>query len=88
MLIDVPCLIAVYYYLVPDPLVPEQCVAFDTSGHRGCAFRAGFDMRHIRATSQAICAYRKEQQSSGLLLLGMGTQASSALTTNLAYPLN
>jgi len=31
-------LVTAYYTMKPDPAVPEQRVAFGTSGHRGCAF--------------------------------------------------
>jgi phosphoglucomutase len=37
-LVNVPKLITAYYSEVPDPSVPQQRVAFGTSGHRGYAF--------------------------------------------------
>ena len=42
MLVNVPRLVTAYYTEVPDPSVPEQRVAFGTSGHRGSAFDKGF----------------------------------------------
>ncbi len=85
MLIDVPELIAAYYTQVPDPSVPEQRVAFGTSGHRGCAFERSFNERHVLAISQAICRYRSQRNIDGPLFLGMDTHALSgpALATAL-----
>ena len=85
MLINVPKLITAYYTGTPDPSVPEQRVAFGTSGHRGSAFNQSFNESHILAISQAICVYRKWQQIDGPLFLGMDTHALSepALATAL-----
>ncbi len=85
MLIDVPELIAAYYTQVPDPSVPEQRVAFGTSGHRGCAFEHSFNEHHVLAISQAICRYRSQRNIDGPLFLGMDTHALSgpALATAL-----
>ena len=85
MLVDVPELIAAYYTQVPDPSVPEQRVAFGTSGHRGCAFERSFNERHVLAISQAICRYRSQRNIDGPLFLGMDTHALSgpALATAL-----
>src|SRR5512135_2722050 len=77
MLVNVPKLITAYYTDVPDPSVPEQRVAFGTSGHRGSAFQKSFNERHILAISQAICLYRKQQKIDGPLFLGMDTHALS-----------
>src|SRR5512135_1086103 len=77
MLVNVPKLITAYYTDVPDPSVPEQRVAFGTSGHRGSAFQKSFNERHILAISQAICLYRKRQRIDGPLFLGMDTHALS-----------
>jgi len=57
--------------------VPEQRVAFGTSGHRGSAFDKAFNEWHILAISQAICLYRKRQKIDGPLFLGMDTHALS-----------
>ena len=77
MLINVPRLITAYYTETPDPSVPEQRVAFGTSGHRGSALEKAFNERHILAISQAICLYRRQQQITGPLFLGMDTHALS-----------
>ena len=76
-LVNVPKLITAYYTEVPDPSVPEQRVAFGTSGHRGSAFEKAFNEWHILAISQAICLYREQQQIDGPLFLGMDTHALS-----------
>src|SRR5512135_538765 len=77
MLVNVPKLITAYYTDVPDPSVPEQRVAFGTSGHRGSAFQKAFNEWHILAISQAICLYRRQQKIDGPLFLGMDTHALS-----------
>jgi phosphoglucomutase len=85
ILVNVPKLITAYYTESPDPSVPEQRVAFGTSGHRGSAFEKSFNERHILAISQAICLYRKQNKIDGPLFLGMDTHALSvpALATAL-----
>jgi phosphoglucomutase len=77
MLVNVPELITTYYTEIPDPAVPEQRVAFGTSGHRGSAFQKAFNEWHILAISQAICLYRRQQKIDGPLFLGMDTHALS-----------
>ncbi len=77
MLVNVPRLITAYYTEAPDPSVPEQRVAFGTSGHRGSAFEKAFNENHILAISQAICLYREQNQIDGPLFLGMDTHALS-----------
>ena len=59
MLVNVPRLVTAYYTEEPDPSVPEQRVAFGTSGHRGSAFDKAFNEWHILAITQAICLYRQ-----------------------------
>jgi len=76
-LVDVAKLVTAYYATHPDPGVPEQRVAFGTSGHRGSSFTATFNEDHILATSQAICDYRSAQGISGPLFLGADTHALS-----------
>jgi phosphoglucomutase len=63
MLVNVPRLVTAYYTEAPDPSVPEQRVAFGTSGHRGSAFDKAFNERHILAISQAICLWRAESRA-------------------------
>ena len=77
MLVNVPKLITAYYTEVPDPSVPEQRVAFGTSGHRGSAFTKSFNERHVLAISQAICLHRRQQGIDGPLFLGIDTHALS-----------
>jgi len=77
MLVDVPRLVTAYYTEAPDPSVPEQRVAFGTSGHRGSAFVSTFNEWHVLAISQAICDYRKRQGIGGPLFLGIDTHALS-----------
>jgi phosphoglucomutase len=77
MLVNVPRLVTAYYTRMPDATVPEQRVAFGTSGHRGSAFDKAFNEWHILAISQAICLYRKQNKIDGPLFLGMDTHALS-----------
>jgi len=77
MLVNVPGLVTAYYAEAPDPSVPEQRVAFGTSGHRGSAFGKSFNEWHILAISQAICLYREQKKIDGPLFLGMDTHALS-----------
>ncbi|MGA2820528.1 MAG: phosphoglucomutase (alpha-D-glucose-1,6-bisphosphate-dependent) [Anaerolineales bacterium] len=76
-LVNVPNLVTAYYADTPDPSVPDQRVAFGTSGHRGSAFAKSFNEWHILAISQAICLYRKQRKIDGPLFLGMDTHALS-----------
>jgi len=70
-------LVTAYYAQHPDPAVPEQRVAFGTSGHRGSALRLTFNEDHIAATAQAICEYRARAGISGPLYIGRDTHALS-----------
>ncbi len=76
-LVDVAKLVTAYYAEHPDPGVPEQRVAFGTSGHRGSALRCSFNEDHIAATTQAICDYRAGEGIAGPLYLGQDTHALS-----------
>ena len=76
-LIDVDALIAAYYDLKPDVSVPEQRVAFGTSGHRGSSLSTSFNEDHILATTQAIVDYRTSQGIAGPLFLGRDTHGLS-----------
>ena len=84
-LVDVPALLAAYYELVPDVSIPEQRVAFGTSGHRGSSFNTAFNETHILAITQAICEYRAQQGITGPLYIGIDTHGLSrpAQTTAL-----
>jgi len=77
ILVNVPRLLTAYYTDVPDPSVPEQRVAFGTSGHRGSSLKLAFNEWHILAITQAICLYRKRQKIAGPLYMGIDTHALS-----------
>ncbi|WES63008.1 phosphoglucomutase (alpha-D-glucose-1,6-bisphosphate-dependent) [Microbacter sp. GSS18] len=76
-LIDIDELINAYYDRRPDPQVPEQRVAFGTSGHRGSSLSTSFNEWHILATTQAIVDYRNGQGIAGPLFLGRDTHGLS-----------
>ena len=76
-LIDVEALVRAYYDLEPDVSIPEQRVAFGTSGHRGSSFNRSFNERHILAITQAIVEYRTAQGVTGPLFIGADTHALS-----------
>ncbi|TKB33862.1 MAG: alpha-D-glucose phosphate-specific phosphoglucomutase [Nitrospira sp.] len=77
MLVNIPRLITAYYTEKPDVNVREQRVTFGTSGHRGTSFKRSFNEVHIVAVAQAIYEYRKMENISGPLYLGMDTHALS-----------
>jgi phosphoglucomutase len=76
-LVDVGRLIAAYYDERPDPSVPEQRVAFGTSGHRGSSFARTFTETHVLAITEAVCRYRAREGIDGPLYLGRDTHALS-----------
>ncbi len=78
ILVNLPSLIGAYYTNRPDPSVPEQRVAFGTSGHRGSSLSNSFNEMHVLAISQAICDYRAAHDIAGPLFLGVDTHALSA----------
>ena len=61
--------------MCPNPYVPEQRVGLGASGHRGSALNRSFNEARILAITQATCSYRKGQQITGPLSLGMDTHA-------------
>ena len=77
-LINIDRLLADYFELEPDVSIPEQKVAFGTSGHRGSSSNTSFNEDHILAISQAIVDYRKQQGIAGPIYIGMDTHALSA----------
>ena len=83
ILVNIPRLVSAYYTEAPDARVPEQQVAFGTSGHRGSSLQCSFNEAHILAICQAICEWRQAQGITGPLYLGMDTHALSepALST-------
>ena len=76
-LVNLPRLVTAYFAQRPDPAVAAQRVAFGTSGHRGSSLHNAFNERHIVAISQAICYYRRRQEITGPLFLGIDTHALS-----------
>jgi len=83
-LVDIDALVRAYREMTPDPANPTHRVAFGTSGHRGSAFRAGFNEPHILAISEAICRYRSSRGYDGPLFLGRDTHALSEPATATA----
>lgn len=83
--INIPRLVSQYYTQAPDPACPEHLVSFGTSGHRGSSLKRSFNKAHILAITQAICDYRRAQDISGPLFIGMDSHALSepALRTAL-----
>ena len=77
MLVNVPRLVSAYYTNKPDPTIPEQQVAFGTSGHRGTSMYSSFNEDHILAICQAISEWRRTQGITGPLFIGMDTHALS-----------
>ena len=76
-LTNIPRLVAAYYLNKPDMSLPEQRVAFGTSGHRGSSLHNAFTESHIQAVSQALAEYRQSKGISGPLFIGMDTHALS-----------
>jgi phosphoglucomutase len=74
---NIPRLITSYYSKSPDPDNPQHAIRFGTSGHRGSANDSTFNEDHILAISQAVADYRKENEISGPLFLGIDTHALS-----------
>jgi phosphoglucomutase len=75
MLANIPRLVTAYYAEKPDPAVPEQRVAFGTSGHRGSSLGCAFNELHIVAITEAICRWRAAHDIDGPLFLGIDTHA-------------
>ena len=76
-LVDIPKLVSAYYINLPDVEIPEQQVAFGTSGHRGSSFNYAFTELHILAITQALAEYRKKQGYTGPMFIGKDTHALS-----------
>ena len=76
-LTNIPRLVAAYYLNKPDMSLPEQRVAFGTSGHRGSSLHNAFTESHIQAVSQALAEYRQSKGIAGPLFIGMDTHALS-----------
>ncbi|MEP6852767.1 MAG: phosphoglucomutase (alpha-D-glucose-1,6-bisphosphate-dependent) [bacterium] len=76
-LADIPRLVTAYFSDHPDPAIPEQRLAFGTSGHRGSSLMCSFNSDHILAVSQAVSDYRAARGISGPLYLLRDTHALS-----------
>jgi phosphoglucomutase len=76
-LIDVEALERAYRERNPEMEDPAQRVNFGTSGHRGSSLHGSFNRDHILAIVQAICDYRRAQDTGGPLFLGKDTHALS-----------
>ncbi len=75
--INVEKLIADYFDIHPDVTLAEQKVVFGTSGHRGTSLNGSFNEDHIAAITQAIVEYRRSQNISGPIYVGIDTHALS-----------
>jgi phosphoglucomutase len=76
-LADIARLVTAYFSDAPDAAIPEQRVAFGTSGHRGSALARTFNEAHVLAITQAICEFRGTRSIDGPLFLGIDTHALS-----------
>jgi len=70
-------LVSDYYINYPDINDSTQRVSFGTSGHRGSSLKSSFNEAHIFAITQAVVDYRKENNITGNLYIGMDTHALS-----------
>lgn len=77
LLVNIPRLVSAYYTWKPDPQNPAHQVSFGTSGHRGSSLYHTFNEEHILAICQAISEFRKAQNVTGPLYIGMDTHALS-----------
>ncbi len=84
LLIDTQQLEKDYFERIPDTEIPEQRVAFGTSGHRGTPLNGSFTQFHIYAITQAICEYRKLHGYNGPVFLGKDTHAVSSVAQHSA----
>lgn len=82
---NIPHLISKYYTSYPNTQNKDELISFGTSGHRGSSLNNSFNEAHILAVSQAVVDYRKQNNITGILYLGMDTHALSipAHTTTL-----
>ena len=78
LLVDLAKLETAYFSRRPDVENSGQLVAFGTSGHRGTSLNGTFTEAHVLAIAQAICDYRKTQDTTGPLYMGKDTHALSA----------
>lgn len=74
---NIPHLISQYYISFPNVDDPTQRISFGTSGHRGSSLKNSFNEAHILAVTQAVVDYRKANNITGELFIGMDTHALS-----------
>ncbi len=77
LLVHVPDLVCAYYTRHPNPDELAHWVAFGTSGHRGSSRQHSFNEDHILAISQAIAEYRRDNDITGPLFIGLDSHALS-----------
>lgn len=81
---NIPNLVSRYYLSYPDTDNPDQLISFGTSGHRGSSLYDTFNEVHILAVTQAVVDYRKKNNITGELFIGMDTHALSTPAHNTA----
>lgn len=74
---NIPNLVTKYYTTYPNVDDATQKISFGTSGHRGSSLKGSFNESHIFAVTQAVADYRKQNNITGTLFLGMDTHALS-----------
>jgi phosphoglucomutase len=70
-------LVSDYYTSYPNIDDNTQLISFGTSGHRGSSLKNSFNEAHILAVTQAVVDYRKKENITGPLFIGMDTHALS-----------
>jgi phosphoglucomutase len=58
ILVNIPRLVTAYYTGIPDTDIPDQRVAFGTSGHRGSSLKNSFNENHILAITCILALIR------------------------------
>lgn len=81
---NIPNLVSKYYTSYPDVNDTNQLISFGTSGHRGSSLKTSFNEAHILAVTQAVVDYRKQNNITGELFIGMDTHALSIPAHNSA----
>ncbi len=73
-LVNIPRLVSDYFNKKPTD---DTLVSFGTSGHRGSSFSGSFTETHIAAICQALAEYRRAENITGPLFVGIDTHALS-----------
>ncbi|MEA2050924.1 MAG: phosphoglucomutase, alpha-D-glucose phosphate-specific [Campylobacterota bacterium] len=74
---NIPNLISEYYINKIDTNNENQLISFGTSGHRGSSLKNSFNEIHILCVTQALVDYRKQNNISGNLYIGIDTHPLS-----------